>query len=85
MRPVTTLLCTRRRYYDGNGNTQLCPGAVGFCEGCPHVPEAAECRACGAETRVLSPEHANRVTGGWGCGRVGCPPAGRLATLMGEA
>jgi hypothetical protein len=70
--PSPPPLCTRRG--DGLGGRLSCPGALGYCEACPSVPEKAMCRACCAEVPIRDREHANRVTGGFGCGRDGCPP-----------
>lgn len=69
---TTLALCTRRR---GAADLSRCPGAVGFCDGCPWVPRFATCRACGHVVDLDDQEHANRVTGGFGCGRRDCPPA----------
>lgn len=63
--------CTRR---PEGSHRELCPGAVGFCEGCPSVPDRYPCRACGAVVEIADVEHANRVTGGFGCGGDNCPP-----------
>lgn len=69
--PYAPFLCTRRN--EGE-HRHLCPGAVGFCHGCPHVPAVTPCAACKAVVEIEDAEHANRVTGGFGCGRDNCPP-----------
>lgn len=69
--PSPPPLCTRRGH--ATVALRMCPGALGFCESCPALPERAECRSCHATVEIQDVEHANRVTGGFGCGRDGCP------------
>lgn len=66
---VTSPLCTRRRF-----GPPTCPGAFGYCNACPRVPRFTQCPVCHSTTVVQDIEHANRITGGFGCGREGCPP-----------